>query len=162
MLIWQKGCKGTVKVRIIGNSSYVFVKREKLQTIIGKTYKAHNTRKDCQELSIAYGWIVGLKAIALNQSTGKKNIEFYFNDESKTYKAHNTRKDCQELSIAYGWIVGLKAIALNQSTGKKNIEFYFNDESTWKHEPDVILTEWNELFDEVIKVVKSYKKGKEA
>jgi len=115
MLIWQKGCKGIVKVRIIGNSSYVFVKREKLQTIIGKTYKAHNTRKDCQELSIAYGWIVGLKAIALNQSTGKKNIEFYFNDES-----------------------------------------------TWKHEPDVILTEWNELFDEVIKVVKSYKKGKEA
>lgn len=115
MLIWQKGCKGIVKVRIIGNSSYVFVKREKLQTIIGKTYKAHNTRKDCQELSIAYGWIVGLKAIALNQSTGKKNIEFYFNDES-----------------------------------------------IWKHEPDVILTEWNELFDEVIKIVKSYKKGKEA
>lgn len=116
MLIWQKGYKGTVKVRIKGISSYVFVKREKLQTIIGETFN----------------------------------------------KVHNIRKDCQELSITYGWIVGVKIIELNLSNGEKNIEFYFNNENSWRHEPDVILTGWNELFDEFIKVAKGYEKEKKA
>lgn len=110
MLIWQKDIKGTVKVRIPKSTSYAWVKREEMQNAIKET---------------------------LN-------------------KVHNTREDCQELNIVYGWLIGVKAITLNQSKGKKNIEFYFNEESIWRHEPEVILTDWSELFDEFIKVVKSY------
>lgn len=116
MLIWQKNCKGTVKVRVFKSNSYVIVKREKLQIAIEEAFN----------------------------------------------KIHCTRKDCQELNTVYGLLAGLKAITLKKSNGKKNIEFYFNDESIWRHEPEVILTEGNELFDEFIKVVKNHEKNRKA
>lgn len=116
MLIWQKNCKGTVNIRVFKSTSYVIVKREKLQIA----------------------------------------VEEVFN------KIHSTRKDSQEISTVYGLIVGLKAITLKKSKGKKNIEFYFNDESIWRHEPEVILTEWDELFDAFIKVVKNHEKRRKA
>ena len=116
MLIWQKDCKGKVKVRIFENTSYVIVKREKLQIVVGEIFN----------------------------------------------KVHDSRKDCHELSIVYGWIAGLKAITLNQLNGEKNIEFYFSDESLWRHEPEVLLTDWDELFDEFIKVVKKHEKERRA
>ena len=114
MLIWQKDIKGIVKVRILKNTSYVWVKREKMQRAVSETIN----------------------------------------------KVHNTREDFQELNIVYGWLIGLKAITLNQLNGKNNIEFYFNDESIWRHEPEVILTDWDELFDAFIKVVRSCEKRK--
>lgn len=116
MLIWQKGSKGSIRVRIHGSSAYVSVKVEKLQSMVGETF-----------------------------------------EEVKT-----TRKDCQELSIVYGWLVGAKFITLNQSIGEKKIEFYFKDESVWRHQPEVVLTEWDELFDKFVKTVKFYGKKEKA
>lgn len=115
MLIWQKGSKGAIRVRMNGSSAYVFVKVEKLQSIVGETF-----------------------------------------EEVKA-----TRKDCHELSIAYGWLAGAKFITLNQSKGEKKIEFYFKDENVWRHQPEVVLTKWDELFDKFMETVKFYgKKGK--
>ena len=64
MLIWQKGSKGAIRVRMNGSPAYVFVKVEKLQSIVGETFEeVKATRKDCHELSIAYGWLAGAKFI---------------------------------------------------------------------------------------------------
>lgn len=116
MLIWQKGSKGAIRVRMNGSPAYVFVKVEKLQSIVGETF-----------------------------------------EEVKA-----TRKDCHELSIAYGWLAGAKFITLNQSKGEKKIEFYFKDENVWRHQPEVVLTEWDELFDKFMETVKFYVKKEKA
>lgn len=116
MLIWKKGSKGAIRVRMNGSSAYVFVKVEKFQSIVGETF-----------------------------------------EEVKA-----TRKDCHELSIAYGWLAGAKFITLNQSKGEKKIEFYFKDENVWRHQPEVVLTKWDELFDKFMETVKFYGKKEKA